>query len=78
MIKEDMYKIMYLDDELSIERTDCKQPWNCTCELDTDEVKCGYSPQEIQEQVVKYYENRASYIKSLSTEKFMEDYGIYL
>lgn len=75
---EDMYEIVYKDDEIQLNLTSCKQPWNCNCntKLD-DEPKCGYPPEEARQRFIRYFERRIEHLKSISTEQFMKELGYY-
>lgn len=74
----DMYEIIYNDDEIQLNLTSCKQPWNCSCNSKIDtEPKCGYSPEEAKQRFIKYFERRIDHLKSISTQQFMKELGYY-
>jgi hypothetical protein len=75
---EDMYEILFKDDEIQLNPTSCKKPWNCNCntKLD-DEPKCGYPPEEARQRFIQYFERRIEHLKSISTEQFMKELGYY-
>lgn len=78
MNKDIMYAIAYGPDEISLIESNCKQPWNCTCNSTVDGIKCGYSAEEAKQKIIAYYEQRAAYLKKCSTKEFLHDMGIYI
>ena len=73
----EIYELIYFQDEVSINPTVCKQPGFCVCNKDTDGIKCGYSPEEAQKRIIKYYEEKAEWLKKLTPQQFLDSMGIY-
>lgn len=74
----EIYAIQYGPDEITAIPSACKQMWNCTCDQTVlTEPKCGYTPEELQQRVVQYYQQRVDYLRKLTPEQFMHDLGFY-
>ena len=76
-MNDEIYEIIFFQDEIGINPTICKQPGFCSCIRDTAEVKCGYSIEEAQQKIADYYEEKANWIRNLSTPAFLHSMGIY-
>jgi hypothetical protein len=77
---EEIYAIMFKADEVELVRTECKQPWNCTCKsakLNLDQPVCGYTPDQAKARFINYYNRRAKALSEMSTKQFMIDLGFY-
>ena len=73
---EDLYNIVYKNEEIGVVASKCKQEFYCTCRL-TSDPDCGKVKEEIKETVTTYYENRAKALREMSIEDFMMTYGFY-
>lgn len=73
----EIYEIIYFQDEVSINPTNCKQPGFCSCEKETNGVKCGYSAEEAQRKLIDYYRHKARWLEELSPNQFLQSMGIY-
>lgn len=74
----DIFAIKFYPDEIGIMRTECLNPIQCSCQNNlNNEPKCGYSPEDVHQKFIEYYENRVTYLKKLSTKEFMEEMGYY-
>jgi hypothetical protein len=75
---EDMYEIFYKEDEIQLNLSKCKQPWNCTCKTEIDSLpKCGYNPDQAKQKFIEYFQRRVDHLKSISTSQFMRELGYY-
>jgi len=75
---DEIYEIVYAEDEIQLNLTECKQPWNCGCKTKLDsEPKCGYSPHEAKQKFIEYFERRIQHLQSISTSQFMRELGYY-
>lgn len=78
MSSEEIYEIVYFQDEATINLTYCKQPGFCACSKIEDGVKCGYPAKEAQSRLAAYYEDKARWIRGLSEHDFLHSMGIYV
>lgn len=78
MSNEEIYQIVYFQDEITINPTTCKQPGFCSCVMVDDGIKCGYTAKEAQKKIADYHEDKARWLRGLSEHAFLHTMGIYI